>query len=55
MLAINRAQAFHRVAPKRMTVLFGALYGGLYLRDGDQAFRLTGAALTLLGAILVSL
>jgi drug/metabolite transporter (DMT)-like permease len=55
MVAISQTQAAHMIALKRMTALFGALYGGLYFREGNMAYRLTGAALMVLGAVLVSL
>jgi drug/metabolite transporter (DMT)-like permease len=55
MLAVSLAHVAYMIAMKRLSGLFGAVYGGLYFREERPGPRIAGAALMVLGAVLVSL
>ncbi len=54
-LAINLAQVSYMIPLKRTSVLFGVLYGRILYKEEGIKERLTGAALMVLGALLISL
>ncbi len=53
--AISMTQAVYMIAVKRMSILFGIIYGGLFFREKHIRYRLFGAGLMVAGAALVSL
>ncbi len=53
MEALRRTQVVHVIAIKRLSTLFGALVGVLWLREGGGGLRLPAALLMLVGAVLV--
>jgi len=53
MEALRRTQVVHVIAIKRLSTLFGALVGVVWLREGSGGLRLTAALLMLVGAVLV--
>ncbi len=54
-LAIAMTQAAYMVAVKRMSIVFGVLYGRLIFREANMVFRLGGAGLMVLGTALITL
>ena len=54
-LAINLAQVSYMIPLKRTSVLFGVIYGRILYKEEGIKERLTGAALMVIGALLISL
>jgi drug/metabolite transporter (DMT)-like permease len=55
MLSLSRAKVAYMIALKRLSGLFGIVYGGIFFRERELGFRLLGGILMLIGAILVSI
>ncbi len=53
--AISMTKAVYMIAVKRISILFGIIYGGLLFREEHMAYRLLGSGLMVGGAILVTL
>ena len=53
--AISLTQTVYMIAVKRMSILFGIIYGGLFFRERHLHYRLIGAGLMVAGATLVTL
>lgn len=53
--AISMTKAVYMIAVKRISILFGILYGGLLFREKHLAYRLLGTGLMVAGAIMVTL
>ncbi|MFC1807623.1 EamA family transporter [Candidatus Omnitrophota bacterium] len=53
--AITMTKAAYMITVKRMSMLFGVIYGWLLFKEGHILNRLLGAALMILGVLLVSL
>lgn len=53
--AISLTKAVYMIAVKRISILIGVIYGGLFFSERHLAYRLTGAALMIAGAALVTL
>ena len=51
--AIVMAKAAYMMAIKRLSVLFGVLYGGVWFREERIGIRLAGAALMVSGAVVI--
>ena len=54
-LALNLAQVSYMIPLKRTSVLFGVLYGKILYKEEGIKERLAGAALMVIGALLISL
>jgi drug/metabolite transporter (DMT)-like permease len=52
-LAISMAKAAYMMSIKRLSVLFGILYGGLWFREADIPIRFAGALLMLSGSFII--
>jgi uncharacterized membrane protein len=55
MLALARAKVAYMIAIKRLSGVFGVIYGGSLLGEERMNWRLIGSTLMVVGAILVSL
>jgi len=53
--AISMTKAVYMIAVKRISILFGILYGGLLFREKHMAYRILGTGLMVGGAIMVTL
>ena len=53
--AISLTQTVYMIAVKRMSILFGIIYGGLFFKKKHLQYRLIGAGLMVAGAALVTL
>lgn len=53
--AISMTKAVYMISLKRMSILFGVIYGGLFFSERHLSYRLMGTSLMILGAALVSL
>jgi drug/metabolite transporter (DMT)-like permease len=53
--SISMTKAVYMIAVKRISILFGVLYGGWVFREKHMLYRLLGAGLMVGGAILVTL
>jgi len=53
--AIALAKAAYMIALKRLSVLFGVIYGGLLFRETHMKIRLSGVVLMLAGTVLILL
>jgi len=53
--AISMTNAVYMIAVKRISILFGILYGGLLFQEKHMAYRLLGTGMMVGGAILVTL
>ncbi len=53
--AIAMAKAAYMIAIKRLSVLFGVLYGGVWFREDRIGIRLAGAVLMVSGAVVILL
>ncbi len=53
--AISMTKAVYMIAVKRISILFGILYGGLLFREKYMAYRFLGTGLMVGGAIMVTL
>ncbi len=51
--AISIAKAAYMISIKRLSILFGVLYGGLVFKETQIPVRFSGAALMLSGAVLI--
>ena len=51
--AISLTQASYMIAVKRLSIVFGMLYGGLWFGERQFAVRITGAAIMLAGAAVI--
>lgn len=52
--AISMTKAVYMIAVKRISILFGIIYGGLLFREKHVAYRLLGTGMMVGGAILVT-
>jgi uncharacterized membrane protein len=43
------------IAIKRISILFGIIYGGVFFNEKKMVYRLLGAGLMILGAALLTL
>jgi drug/metabolite transporter (DMT)-like permease len=55
LFAFQLSKAGYVVASREVSIVLSALIGSLWLREGDMARRLTGAAIVLAGVICVAL
>lgn len=53
--AISMTKAVYMIAVKRISILFGVIYGGLFFSEAYMGYRLLGTCLMVGGAILVTL
>jgi drug/metabolite transporter (DMT)-like permease len=53
--AIAMAKAAYMIAIKRLSVLFGVIYGGMWFGETRMGIRLAGAALMVSGAVVILL
>lgn len=53
--AISMTKAVYMIAVKRISILFGILYGGFLFREKYMAYRLLGTGLMVGGAMLITL
>lgn len=53
--AISMTKAVYMISVKRMSVLFGVIYGGIFFSEKHLFYRVTGAGLMLAGATVISL
>jgi len=53
--AISLTKAAYMIAVKRLSVMFGILYGRLLFKEENMAFRLGGAVLMLAGTLLITI
>lgn len=53
--AISLTKAVYMISIKRISILFGIVYGGLFFKEKHLAYRLMGAGLMIAGATLVTL
>jgi drug/metabolite transporter (DMT)-like permease len=51
--AISMTQASYMISVKRLSVLFGVLYGKFVFKEGNITFRFSGAVLMLIGTLLI--
>ena len=51
--AISMAKAAYMIAIKRLSVLFGVLYGGMWFQERRIGIRLAGAGLMVSGAVVI--
>ncbi len=54
-LAISLTKAAYMISVKRLSVVFGVIYGKLLFKEANIGFRLSGALLMLAGTILITL
>ncbi len=52
--AISMTQAAYMIALKRLSAVFGVLYGGWLFGEKDLKWRLTGAAMMVTGAAIIA-
>lgn len=53
--AISMTKAVYMISIKRMSIIFGVMFGGLFFSEKNMAYRLIGAGLMIVGATLVTL
>jgi drug/metabolite transporter (DMT)-like permease len=53
--AVSMTKAVYMIAVKRMSILFGVLYGAVLFKEKHFMYRFTGAALMIAGATIISL
>jgi drug/metabolite transporter (DMT)-like permease len=53
--AISMTKAVYMIAVKRMSILFGVIYGGLFFHERHLLYRMVGTGLMVAGAALVTL
>ncbi len=53
-LALPLIKVAYLISIKRLSILFSVLYGGLLFREQKIVYRLAGACLMLIGAIVIS-
>jgi drug/metabolite transporter (DMT)-like permease len=53
--AISLTKAAYMISIKRLSILFGVIYGGLIFKESQIILRFTGAALMLSGALVIIL
>ena len=53
--AISFTKAAYMISVKRLSILFGILYGGFIFKEQNLVVRFCGAALMLSGAVLIML
>jgi drug/metabolite transporter (DMT)-like permease len=53
MLAISQVEAAYMISVKRVSLLFGILYGAWWFREERIAERLLGAVIMLLGVFII--
>lgn len=53
--AISMTKAVYMIAVKRLSIMFGVIYGGLFFREQRLFYRAAGTALMIAGAALVTL
>lgn len=54
-LAISLTKAAYMISVKRLSVVFGVIYGRILFKEANMAFRLSGALLMLAGTLLITL
>jgi len=53
--AISLTKAAYMISIKRLSILFSVLYGGIILKESLFLFRLSGAIIMVMGALLITL
>jgi uncharacterized membrane protein len=53
MLAISMVQAAYMISIKRMSLLFGVLYGAFLFKEDKIAERMTGAFIMVCGVLII--
>lgn len=53
--AISMTKAVYMISLKRMSILFGVIYGGVFFSERHLGYRLAGTVLMIFGAAVVSL
>ncbi len=53
--AISMTKAVYMISIKRMSILFGVIYGGIFFSEKNLLYRLAGAGLMIAGATVISL
>lgn len=53
--AISMTKAVYMITIKRMSILFGIIYGGVLFREKHMTYRLLGTCMMVMGAVLVTL
>lgn len=53
--AISMTKAVYMISIKRMSILFGVIYGGIFFAEKHLFYRLAGAGLMIAGATVISL
>ena len=53
--AISMTKAVYMIAVKRISILFGVLYGGLFFSERHMFYRVLGTGMMVGGAVLVTL
>ena len=53
--AISMTKAVYMISVKRMSILFGVIYGGIFFSEKHLLFRIIGAGLMIAGATVISL
>jgi drug/metabolite transporter (DMT)-like permease len=53
--AISMTKAVYMIAVKRLSILFGVIYGGLFFHERHLMYRMIGAGLMVVGAAVVTL
>jgi uncharacterized membrane protein len=51
--AISMTKAAYMIPVKRLSILFGIIYGGLIFKEKNLLIRFTGAFLMMSGAVLI--
>ena len=53
--AISMTKAVYMIAVKRISILFGVIYGGLFFNERHLLYRMVGTSLMVIGAAVVTL
>jgi uncharacterized membrane protein len=53
--AISMTKAVYMIAVKRLSILFGVIYGGLFFHECHILYRMVGTGLMVAGAAIVTL
>jgi uncharacterized membrane protein len=53
--AISMTKAVYMIAVKRLSILFGVIYGGLFFNERHVLYRMVGTGLMVAGAAVVTL
>jgi drug/metabolite transporter (DMT)-like permease len=54
-LAVSLTKAAYMISVKRLSVVFGVIYGKILFKEVNMGFRLSGALLMLAGTVLITL